>query len=90
MKSFFAILAGFVLLAPAVLASPAAFPDGGDDGHGNPPPKCLNMGEQCGDDKQCCAGLVCREMDGGHDGHGKGGGKPTVCCEDGKGGNGHW
>ncbi|KEP48080.1 putative transmembrane protein, partial [Rhizoctonia solani 123E] len=36
MKNVFALLAGLVLLAPAVLASPVAFP-GGEGGHSGLP-----------------------------------------------------
>ncbi|CAE6479349.1 unnamed protein product [Rhizoctonia solani] len=82
MKSFFALLAGFVLLAPAVLASP--FPGGDGDGHGHPSPVCLPVDAQCGGDKgKCCDGFECKE---------KGGLKVQVCCKvevPPKGGNGH-
>ncbi|CAE6436215.1 unnamed protein product [Rhizoctonia solani] len=54
MKNVFALLAGFVLLVPAVLASPIAFPGGG--------------GSHCIEVRAKCEGGDCHGGDGGDDG----------------------
>ncbi|KAH7337285.1 hypothetical protein B0J17DRAFT_719179 [Rhizoctonia solani] len=62
MKNVFALLASLVLLAPAVLASPVAFPGSKGDGH------CIQIRAQCGGKHgNCGAGYECKyDHDGGH------------------------
>ncbi|CAE6447642.1 unnamed protein product [Rhizoctonia solani] len=78
MKNVFALLASFILLAPAVLASPTAFPRGKDE--------CIPVGVACGGDSygKCCDGYECK--DGGKGGHGHPELSVKVCCKVGHGG----